>query len=524
MSRGEYSIVAPDRGLARGKAPATVKVNRVGAPMLSSVGKTAHGRETQMSETQLLLGRIAALRKRLSESAVSTAAPVQLAEAVRRADEGAAHDALVDAAVRPATAAAEPVPETRPRQVTARARRVLERGRDLLGKLRVLSDAFPYAAGEDDSAGDGVLDRNHPLAMLYRETAAMTDSSLRLVALFPDTATAQMQLCEGVEAILAVVGRRTATLHAGVERHRAEVGRVLLLASLLTDVEAGRPVGLESFTALAEEILTDADECVPLRFLDNDPARPEHSVARHGLTCARVAARLAKHDPDLPARPLDAVLASLLHDVGMLRVPQDLLHKAVPLDDVGRRAVESHCRAGAEILTALAPEERWLADVALTHHERLDGTGYPDGLREGQVTPLARFIGVCDVYSAFCAARPAPAGPRPADRALADTLVVAEQGRLDGQHAERLLTLSFYPVGTAVELADGSLGVVVAAPAGTDPARPVVALLLDSGGESLSLPRHLDLARCDSHSIVRSLPAEERRAVLGRRFPEWASP
>jgi HD-GYP domain-containing protein (c-di-GMP phosphodiesterase class II) len=475
-----------------------------------------------MSETQLLLGRIAALRKRLSESVVSNAAPLQLAEAVRQAEDDAAHDALVDATVRPATAAGEPVPETRPRQVTARARRVLERGRDLLGKLRALSDAFPYAAAEDDAASDGVLDRNHPLAMLYRETAAMTDASLRLVAMFPDTATAQMQLCEGVEAILTVVARRTATLQNGVDQHRAETGCVLRLASLLADVEAGRPVGLESFAALAAELLADAEECLPVRFLDYDSTRPDQSVARHGLTCARVAARLAKHDPDLPARPLDAVLAALLHDVGMLRVSQELWHRCEPLDDAGRRAVESHCRAGAEILTALAPEERWLADVALTHHERLDGTGYPDGLRDGQITSLARFVSVCDVYSSLCGVRP----HRPArDRrtALADTLVLAEQGRLDGRHAERLLSLSFYPVGTAVALADGSLGVVVAAPAGTDPARPVVALLIDSRGEPLSLPRHLDLARCDSHSIVRSLPTSERWAALGRRYPEWAS-
>jgi HD-GYP domain-containing protein (c-di-GMP phosphodiesterase class II) len=475
-----------------------------------------------MSETQLLLGRIAALRKRLSESVVSNAAPLQLAEAVRQADEGAAHDALVDAAVRPATAPGEPVPETRPRQVTARARRVLERGRDLLGKLRALADTFPYAAGEDDSARDGVFDRNHPLAMLYRETAAMTDASLRLVAMFPDTATAQMQLCEGVEAILTVVARRITTLQAGVNRHRAEIGCILRLASLLADVEAGRPVGLESFAALAAEMLAEADECLPLPFLGYDSTRAEHSVARHGLTCARVAARLAKHDPDLPARPLDAVLAALLHDVGMLRVSQDLWHKAEPFDDAGRRAVEAHCRAGAEILTALAPEERWLADVALTHHERLDGTGYPDGLKDGQITPLARFVSVCDVYSALCASRPhRPA--RDPRTALADTLVLAEQGRLDGRHAERLLRLSFYPVGTAVELADGSLGVVVAAPSGTDPARPVVALLLDNSGEALALPRHMDLARCDSHSIVRSLQAAERLVALGRRFPEWAS-
>lgn len=474
-----------------------------------------------MSDTRVLLGRIAALRKRLEESAVPAGAPARLHEVARRAADGAEHDALLDAAVRPVTAAREGEAVPRLRQLTGRARRVLERGRELLGRLRSLADAFPFAAGDDPPARPAVLDRTDPLSALYRETAAMTDTSLRLVALFPDTATAQMQLCEGIEAILAVVARRTETLYAGVERHRAEADRVARLAELLTDLEAGRPVGVESFAALASEVLADAEECVPLRFLDADPSHPAHSVARHGLTAARVAARLTWQGPDLPGRPPEVVLAALLHDVGMLRVPADLLATAGPLDGDGRRAVEAHCRAGAEILTALAPEERWLADAALTHHERPDGTGYPDGLRGAQLSPLSRLVAVCDVYAAMCAARPhRPA--RDPRTALADTLVLAEQGRLDAGQAERLLRLSFYPPGAAVELADGSLGVVAAAPEGADPARPVVALLADARGEPLPLPRHLDLARCPGHGIVRALPAAERRAVLARRFPEWS--
>jgi hypothetical protein len=473
-----------------------------------------------MSDTRALLGRIAALRKRLDESVVPADAPATLAEAVRRAEEGSAHDTAVDATVAAVTAAVEEMPAPRPRQLTARARRVLERGRDLLGKLRELADVFPFLSAPDDPSVDGTFDRNHPLSILYRETAAMTDASLRLVALFPDTATAQMRLCEGVEAILETVGRRTRTLYAGVESHRAEAVRVARLAALLADLEAGRPVGLDSFERLAGEILADVDEGVPLRLLDFDPAHPEQSVARHGLSVARVAARLVRGDPDAPARPLDAVLAALLHDVGMLRVSAELVHQAGPLDDAGRRAVEAHCRAGAEILTALAPEERWLADCALSHHESSEGTGYPDGLREPQLSALTRFVAVCDVYAALGTARPHRPGREPRT-ALTDTLLLAEHGRLDGRQAERLLRLSFYPKGSTVELADGSIAVVVAAPAGADPARPVVALLLDGRGEPQPFPRHLDLATSGSHSIVRTLPLAERRAALGRKFPEW---
>ncbi len=98
---------------------------------------------------------------------------------------------------------------------------------------------------------------------------------------------------------------------------------------------------------------------------------------------------------------------------------------------------------------------------------------------------------------------------------------------LDRDYAERLLNLSFYPVGSAVEMADGSLALVAAAPSASAddlnaPARPVVAVLTDPHGESLPGPRHFDLTRREDQSIVRTLPAGERRELLAARFPEWA--
>jgi HD-GYP domain-containing protein (c-di-GMP phosphodiesterase class II) len=207
----------------------------------------------------------------------------------------------------------------------------------------------------------------------------------------------------------------------------------------------------------------------------------------------------------------------------MLRVPAELLALPGPLDDAGRRAVEAHARAGADLVRRLVPEGAWLAEAAAAHHERLDGTGYPGGLRDVQVSSLARLLAVCDTYAALCCARPhRPA--RDTRTALTDTLLLAESGTLDKHHAERLLQLSFYPVGSAVELADGSAGVVVATHPGrrdlNTPARPVVALLTDSQGQPLPAPLHLDLAQCESRSIVRSLPDAERRELLGTHYPE----
>ena len=190
-------------------------------------------------------------------------------------------------------------------------------------------------------------------------------------------------------------------------------------------------------------------------------------------------------------------------------------------------------------MARLLPALRTPADAALLseaaghHHERRDGTGYPDGLREQQVSPLTRLLAVCDVYAAGCCSRLTVR--RETRTALTDVLLLAEQGSLDSHFAERLLQLSFYPAGAVVELADGAVA-VVAAPQSprrelNAPARPVVALLIDADNHFLPAPRYVDLAQCDSHSIVRTLPPAERRVLrplsrMGRvssSFPEGTS-
>jgi HD-GYP domain-containing protein (c-di-GMP phosphodiesterase class II) len=495
--------------------------------------------ETAMSETRVLLGKIQALRQRLeqaqglaNEARSAAAALVEETAAAgqrlipfeRRVAEDSEHDSHFDRVLRPLTGpAGGDEPRCLPKQLTSRARRVLERGRDLLIRLRQLADAFEKS-GPDGSTDAALFERHDPLTRLYRETVALTDTALRMIPMFPDTTSAQLHLCEGLEAILNVVAARLLTVSAGVQRQRQEVDRVSRLAELLTSLEAGRAVEKQSFLELAEEVLKDAQECAPLRFLEGNPRRPAHFIACHSLTTARVMGRIIRHDPELRSRPLDALLAALVHDVGMLRVDAEILAQSGPLEDEQRRAIESHCRAGVTLIAPLLLDAPWLADAVGGHHERLDGTGYPDGLREHQIKPLTRLLAVCDAYAGFCTRRPhRPA--RETRTALTDTLLLAEQGLLDRHYAECLLHLSFYPIGSVVELADGAVGVVVATPQPrrdlSSPARPVVALLTDSHGQPLPLPHHVDLAQCDSPSIVRTLSTSESRDLLGTRFPEW---
>jgi hypothetical protein len=153
----------------------------------------------------------------------------------------------------------------------------------------------------------------------------------------------------------------------------------------------------------------------------------------------------------------------------------------------------------------------------------MDGTGYPCGRRDP--APLARLLAVCDTYAALVSPRP----HRPAldtRAALAEVILMARRGVLDPDRVDELSKITFYPVGSAVVLDDGTVGVVVAANAPAADAhrasRPVVALVADAEGRPVPGPKVVDLAGDDSRAVVRALPADSRRDLLGSVCPQFA--
>lgn len=479
-----------------------------------------------MNETRALLERIRDLRERLDQvrgivteahrTATSLLEPEPEGSLEERLAEGDRRQALLDASIRQLTQNATDE-EIRPTRLINKVRRQVERGRELVAQLKALADE-PLVSQEDPDGIEG----DNPLWLAHREVTAMTESALRLVQAFPDAPSAQIRLGEGLESLINAVADRLATLTTAVQAKKAELGRRAVLARILNSLHAGEPFDGSEITILADYLLNEVKQGQPLVFGSASPKRPAEFVSAHSLTCARVLARMIRHDSDLWQAARDVVAAALLKDVGMLSVPPEILSHAGPLSEEQKRQVEEHCRIGAEIIADRLPAAAPLCEAIRSHHERLDGTGYPAGLRGGQISPLGRLLAVADVYAAMCSPRPHRAAMDPRT-AMTETLLLADRGQLDRGAAERLLNLAFYPVGTVVELADGAVGVVVAhhlVPAERrSPARPVVAILTDPEGRFLPTPRHIDLAECDARSVTRSLPITQRRRLLGCRYP-----
>ena len=96
---------------------------------------------------------------------------------------------------------------------------------------------------------------------------------------------------------------------------------------------------------------------------------------------------------------------ALLHDIGKLGVPDDILHKASPLTDDEWATMRRHPQYAHDLIAEI-PFLRPALDIPLYHHERWDGTGYPFGLRGEEIPLVARLFAVVDVWDALCSDRP----------------------------------------------------------------------------------------------------------------------
>ena len=188
--------------------------------------------------------------------------------------------------------------------------------------------------------------------------------------------------------------------------------------------------------------MTEARAGAQLHFFHTSAAEPARFAAAHGINVAQVLGGILKDDSEWQPQLQLAVMAALVHDVGMVCVPADVLMTQGPLDADERRLIEKHTTVAEAMLAKLWPGGGWSIEAARDHHERNDGTGYPLGQRAIQLSEYVRLLAVCDVYAALCAPRP----HRPAfdtRTALTETLMLAERDYLDRAAAERCCCCRF---------------------------------------------------------------------------------
>lgn len=175
-----------------------------------------------------------------------------------------------------------------------------------------------------------------------------------------------------------------------------------------------------------------------------------HSVA----VCALMVC-IARHHGLPPEQVRDLGMAGLLHDIGKIRVADEILKKPGKLTDEEYKSAQCHAQFGFDLLKEVPDIPETALDVCLHHHEKIDGTGYPFGLAGDAISYAARLGAVCDVYDALTSNR---AYKEPWSRSKALGAMWSWDGHFDRTIIANLMqVVHVYPEGLLVRLANGHL-------------------------------------------------------------------
>ena len=215
------------------------------------------------------------------------------------------------------------------------------------------------------------------------------------------------------------------------------------------------------------------------------------NLARQGMNVAIYALKLGDALGYPVTKLTELALAGMFHDIGLTWFPESMLTKAEPFSKSERERIKKHALNGWEILRLLGRDWEWLGEVNLQHHEREDGSGYPNGLGGNQIHEYAKIIGICDIYEAMAHGRADRGAIGPLD-ALKEILQT-ERGRFSQTILRAFINgLSSYPVGSWVRLSSKEVGLVVATNK-DNPLRPVLEVWYDAAGTKLTQPKVVDL-------------------------------
>ena len=275
-----------------------------------------------------------------------------------------------------------------------------------------------------------------------------------------------------------------------------------LQGKFIRHLKAGEPIDITPLAAVAEEMVDtmfthgDAMLCLA-RIRAKDAYLMEHSM--------NVAILLANFGRYLGLERnvlKELTLGGLLHDVGKIMTPDEVLNKPGKLTDEEFGVMRQHVVHSYDILSNTAGITPTMLEVAANHHERLDGTGYPQRLKGDQLSLYTRMSGIVDVYDAVTADRVYKQGMQPT-QAFRILLKGIDQ-HFDAELVTKFIKcMGVYPVGTLVQLSNQRLAVVMQRNE-QQPLKPMVKVIYHATQRHYLEVQWLDLARNGGQESIES--------------------
>jgi putative nucleotidyltransferase with HDIG domain len=232
----------------------------------------------------------------------------------------------------------------------------------------------------------------------------------------------------------------------------------------------------------------------------------ENYMYVHSVNSAILALAIGELMKLPPHRMIELGLAALLHDIGMLKLPDAVYLKEDNLSEKEFQLIRAHTTLGYKILKGFSVSEE-IALAAEEHHERLDGSGYPKSLRGDKISLYSRIVAVVCSYDAITSRRLFKA-PNDPHAAVMELLKGRNKSYDENVIRSLIVCVSAYPLGSLVLLSDDSIGRVTKTNP-ESPRFPFVQVLTDKEGKPISEPLLIKTVENDGVSIQRSLTPQE---------------
>ncbi|MHC4830300.1 MAG: HD-GYP domain-containing protein [Planctomycetota bacterium] len=362
----------------------------------------------------------------------------------------------------------------------------------------------------------------HPERLIHDPKGELRPDSIKAVI----ERSAEGERPEGISARDSITAALPLPPRTDEEKLQARARRRALcwnLARIFDELSGNVPIEHAALLRLAHGItgfvLADRDLAVVLLRdgLGTDAARPsaerrtsaerpqpgplDFELARHSVNVTTLALAMALELGHGLPQIVELACAALLHDVGMLRIPQELRRKPGELGEEERREMERHPLHALALLRRFDRLPLAVLSVAAHEHERPDGSGYPYGITGA--SPFAAIVAVADVYEALSSDRPHREALKP-HAAMRQLIQIGSKGQLDTTALRALLrVVGLFPVGSTVGLNDGRRAKVARA---TDGGRPLLIVLPGEHAGASPVPELLDLTE---HPDVRITDVDE---------------
>ena len=297
--------------------------------------------------------------------------------------------------------------------------------------------------------------------------------------------------------------------------HRIHRQAKKLVTQLLCDVKMGGAVKVDSIEPLANNIMNsiirnhNALICMGrLRHKDN-------YLLEHSVNVGVMMGLLARSMSFTEAEQEQVIIGGLIHDIGKTKVSDEILHKPSQLDPSEWDEMKRHIEYGVDVLKNIGSLPKVTRDVVCHHHEHIDGSRYPLGLKKEQISDVGRMSAIVDVYDAITADRDYHDGMPP-------TMAMKKLIEWSDKHLDRELVYQFircmtiYPGGSLVEVDNHLLAIVDEANLMKQDC-PVVRIIYDAQQMRPVSERTIDLSEEDvKEKIVRSVDPKDYNLQLSQ--------